>query len=179
MRSLRPLLFAALTASLALLGGRDATAQNDDAKGGGIAVVDLQGALMQTEEGLKAQTQLKKLLDKRQGDLDAKQTSLARARADIERQARVLSRDALTKRMEVWQREMLQLQGSFVDSNKELEKRQTELTAPIVQRLIAIITKLARQNGYDLVLDKRAAPYVRPDLDLTDRVVQMYNAGEG
>jgi outer membrane protein len=90
----------------------------------------------------------------------------------------VLSREALTKRMEVWQREMLVLQSSFVDSNKELEKRQTELTAPIIQRLIGIVTKLARQNGYDLILDKRAAPYARPDLDLTDRVVQMYNAGE-
>jgi outer membrane protein len=145
---------------------------------GGVAVVDLQGAVMQTEEGLKAQAQLKKLLDRRQIDLDAKQTSLARTRADIERQSRILSRDALTRRMEWWQREMLTLQGSFVDYNKELEKRQTELTGPIIQRMIAIITKLARQNGYDLVIDKRAAPYSRSDLDLTDRVVQMYNAGD-
>jgi len=145
---------------------------------GGVAVVDLQGAVMQTEEGIKAQAQLKKLLDKRQVDLDAKQTSLARMRADIERQARFLSREALTKRMEVWQKEMLSLQGSFVDYNKELEKRQSELTAPIIQRMIALVTKIARQSGYDLVLDKRAAPYARPDLDLTDRVVQMYNAGE-
>lgn len=145
---------------------------------GGVAVVDLQGAVMQTEEGIKAQAQLKKLLDKRQVDLDAKQTSLARMRADIERQARFLSREALTKRMEVWQKEMLSLQGSFVDYNKELEKRQSELTAPIIQRMIGLVTKIARQNGYDLVLDKRAAPYARPDLDLTDRVVQMYNAGE-
>jgi outer membrane protein len=145
---------------------------------GGVAVVDLQGAVMQTEEGIKAQAQLKKLLDKRQVDLDAKQTSLARMRADIERQARFLSRDALTKRMEVWQKEMLSLQGSFVDYNKELEKRQSELTAPIIQRMIGLVTKIARQNGYDLVLDKRAAPYARPDLDLTDRVVQMYNSGE-
>jgi outer membrane protein len=145
---------------------------------GGVAVVDLQGAVMQTEEGIKAQAQLKKLLDKRQVDLDAKQTSLARMRADIERQARFLSREALTKRMEVWQKEMLSLQGSFVDYNKELEKRQSELTAPIIQRMIALVTKIARQNGYDLVLDKRAAPYARPDLDLTERVVQMYNAGE-
>jgi outer membrane protein len=158
-----------------LLTPRASDAQSEK---GGVAVVDLQGAVMQTEEGIKAQAQLKKLLDKRQVDLDAKQTSLARMRADIERQSPFLSREALTKRMEVWQKEMLSLQGSFVDYNKELEKRQSELTAPIIQRMIALVTKIARQNGYDLVLDKRAAPYARPDLDLTDRVVQMYNAGE-
>jgi len=44
--------------------------------------------------------------------------------------------------------------------------------------MIAIITKVAREKGYDLVIDKRAAPYARPDLDVTDRVVQMYNSGD-
>jgi outer membrane protein len=30
-----------------------------------------------------------------------------------------------------------------------------------------------------MVFDKTAAPYARPDLDLTDMVVQMYNSGAG
>lgn len=148
------------------------------AEGMSIAVVDLQGAVMQTEEGIRAQAQLKKLLDKRQVTLDSKQTELSRMRGDIERQARFLSREALTRRMEIWQKEMLTLQTVFVDYNKELEKKQGELTAPILTRMIGLITKLAAKNGYDLVIDKRAAPFSRPELDLTDRIVSMYNAGE-
>jgi outer membrane protein len=148
------------------------------AEGMSIAVVDLQGAVMQTEEGIRAQAQLKKLLDKRQVTLDSKQTELARMRGDIERQARFLSREALTRRMEIWQKEMLTLQTVFVDYNKELEKKQGELTAPILARMIALISKLASKNGYDIVVDKRAAPFSRPELDLTDRIVAMYNAGE-
>lgn len=148
------------------------------AEGMSIAVVDLQGAVMQTEEGIRAQAQLKKLLDKRQVTLDSKQTELARMRGDIERQARFLSREALTRRMEIWQKEMMTLQTVFVDYNKELEKKQGELTAPILTRMIALISKLAAKNGYDIVVDKRAAPFSRPELDLTDRIVAMYNAGE-
>ena len=35
------------------------------------------------------------------------------------------------------------------------------------------------QDGYDMVVDKQAVPYVRSDLDLTDRVIQSYNQGGG
>ncbi len=158
--------------------GLTAGAPSASAEGSSIAVVDLQGAVMQTEDGIRAQATLKKLFDKRQQDLDAKQGKLAKMREDIERQSKVLSRDALARRMDVWQREMVQLQSTFVDYNKELTKKQGELTQPIIQKMVGIIGKVARQNGHDLVLDKQAAPYAKPDLDLTDRVVTMYNSGE-
>lgn len=146
---------------------------------GAVAVVDLQGAVMQTEDGMRAQATLKKLFDRRQQDLDAKQKQLQRVRVDIEKQAKFLSREAITKRMETWQRDMLQLQTTFVDYNKELQKKQGELTQPIVRRMVGIVERLAKQNGYGVVIDRAAAPYARADLDLTDRVVQMYNGGGG
>lgn len=146
---------------------------------GRIAVCDVQHAVMQTEDGIRAQATLKKLFDKRQQELDGKQTELGRAREDIEKQSRVLSREAIARRMEDWQRRMVELQTVFVDYNKELQKKQGELTGPIVKKMMGIIGRIAKKNGYDLVIDKQAAPYVRPDLDLTDQVVQMYNSGGG
>lgn len=143
-----------------------------------IAVVDTQHAVMQTEDGIRAQATLKKLFDKRQQELDGKQAELQRAREDIEKQSRVLSREALQKRMEDWQRRMVELQTVFVDYNKELQKKQGELTAPIIRKMMAIIGRVAKKNGYEIILDKQAAPYARPDLDLTEQVIQLYNSGE-
>jgi outer membrane protein len=155
-----------------------ATGLSRDARSEGVAVIDLQGAVMQTEDGIRAQATLKKLFDKRQQDLDGKQTQLSKARQDIDKQQRILSREALSRRVETWQREMMQLQTVFLDYNKELQKKQNEITAPIIQRLVAIVGRLAKQNGYDIVIDKQAAPYARPDLDLTERAIQLYNAGD-
>jgi outer membrane protein len=144
----------------------------------GVAVVDLQGAVMQTEDGLRAQAQLKKLFDRSQKDLDAKQIQMQRTRQDIEKQARVLSREAIAKRMDAWQREMLSLQTTFVEYNKDLQKKQGEMTQPIVKKMVGIIERIARREGYGLVIDRQAAPYARADLDLTERVVRMYNSGD-
>src|SRR5687767_15537079 len=97
-----------------------------------IAVVDTQRAIMETEDGLRAQATLKKLFDSRQRELDKKQEDLQKEREDIEKQRDVLSKAALAKRVDKWQREMMQLQTVFVEYNKELQKKQGELTQPIV-----------------------------------------------
>jgi outer membrane protein len=89
----------------------------------------------------------------------------------------VLSKAALAKRMDKWQREMVQLQQVFVEYNKELQKRQGELTQPIFQKAMGIIRRLATQEGFDVVVDKQAVPYARSDLDVTDRVITLYNSG--
>jgi outer membrane protein len=142
-----------------------------------VAVVDVQRAVASTEDGLRAQATLKKLFDSRQQELNKKQTDLQHQREDIDKQAKVLSKDALQKRVDDWQKQMLELQAVFVEYNKELEKKQKELTEPVFEKVMAIIKRLATTENIDLVVDKATVAYVRGDLDLTDRCIQMYNSG--
>lgn len=177
-RALR-LLLASLSTAIVLLIAPAAFAQMK------FAVVDVQRAVMETEDGLRAQATLKKLFDKRQKELDTRQERLQRERDDIEKQQRVLSRDALQRRTEEWQRQMMELQGVFVEFNKELQKKQNELTQPILNRVLSVVRQIASQDGYDGVFDRNSVPYIRSDLDITDRVIQRYNttstapAGDG
>src|SRR3954453_4699631 len=142
-----------------------------------FAVVDVQRAVMETEDGLRAQATLKKFFDKRQQELDAKQTELQKQREDIEKQSKVLSQQALQKRLEDWQRQMVELQTVFVEYNKELQKKQGELTQPIYAKIVGMLRRVATQGGYDAIVEKQAVPYMRSDLDLTDRIIQIYNGG--
>jgi len=142
-----------------------------------VAVIDTQRAIMETEDGLRAQATLKKLFDSRQRDLDRKQDELQKEKEEIAKQQGVLSQAALQKRVEKWQTELVELQSKFVAYNQELQQKQNELTSPIYRKTMAIVSRLARQDGYDVVVDRQAVPYVRSDLDLTDRVITMYNAG--
>jgi outer membrane protein len=144
-----------------------------------VAVVDTQRAVMETEDGLRAQATLKKLFDKRQRELDQKQKDLQKEREDLEKNREKLSNDVMAKRAETWQREMNQVQAVFVEYNKELQQKQNELTGPIVQKAVGIIRRLATQEGYDVVLERQAATYFRSDLDLTDRVITLYNRDTG
>ena len=142
-----------------------------------VGVVDVQRAVSQTEDGLRAQATLKKLFDNRQQELNRKQVELAKQREEIEKQAKVISKEALQRRLDDWQKQMMVLQQTFAEYNKELEKKQKDLTDPIVERVYGTVKRLANTDGFDIIVDKVAAPYVRSDLDLTDRVIQMANSG--
>src|SRR3954453_4873229 len=144
-----------------------------------IAVVDTQRAVMETEDGLRAQATLKKLFDKRQRELDQKQKDLQKEREELEKNRDKLATEAMQKRAENWQGEMGQGQAVFVEYNKELQQKQNELTGPIVQKAVGIIRRLATQEGYDIVLERQAATYFRSDLDLTDKVITLYNRDNG
>lgn len=142
-----------------------------------VAVVDTQRAMMETEDGLRMQANIKKVFDTKQQELELKQNELEQERADIEKQQAVISQEALQRRAEAWQREMVSLQQMSVAYNQELQKKQAELTQPIIEKTMLIIRRIATSQGYDLVVDKAAVPYSRSDLDVTDRVITMYNGG--
>lgn len=176
MNSIRRLAFgSALALSLAFA----APAARADGAAPKVAVVDVQRAVMQTEDGLRAQATLKRLFDSKQQELDKKQKDLQKEKEEIEKQAKVLSKEAYQKRAEDWQKAALELQQVFVEYNKELEKKQKELTDPVFEKVMGIIKRLAAQGGYDVVLDKQTVAYVRTDLDLTDQCIQLYNGGAG
>jgi len=142
-----------------------------------VAVIDVQRAVMQTEDGLRAQANLKKLFDSRQQELNRKQNELGKQKEEIEKQSKVLSKEALTKRVDDWQKQMNELQTVFMEYNKELEKKQKEITDPIFEKVLMIVKRLATTENYDLVVDRNTVAYVRGDLDLTDKCIQIYNSG--
>ena len=166
------LLYAPLVALALLLVGSQARAAEQK-----IAVVDVQRAVMQTEDGLRAQANLKKLFDSRQQELNKKQNDMQKQREEIDKQSKVLSKEALQKRVDDWQKQMVELQQVFLEYNKELEKKQKEMTDPIFEKVMGIIKRLASTEGFDVVLDKATVAFVRTDLDLTDRCIQMVNGG--
>lgn len=145
---------------------------------GRVAVVDMQHAVLQTEQGLKVQATLKKLFDKRQQEINAAQTELAQMEEDIKKQQWLLSKDAYLKRMEDWQQRMIAVQQKYIAYQKELQEKQANLAAPIIKKIASIVGRIANKKGFDVVIDRQAIAYVRADLDLTDQVIQMVNSGD-
>lgn len=144
-----------------------------------VAVVDVQRAVASTEDGLRAQATLKKLFDSKQQELNKKQTDLQKQREEIDKQSKVLPKDALQKRIDEWQKQMMELQAIFLEYNKQLEAEQKKLTEPVFEKMLGIIKRLATADNIDVVVDRATVAYVRGDLDLTDRCIQMYNSGAG
>jgi outer membrane protein len=175
-RLVGPVLAAGAVSGALLLAPADAEAQSQSK----IAVVDVQRAVLETEEGLRVSATLKKLFDTRQVELDTKQRALSQEKEELEREAQTgkTPKDVLQRKAESFQKRALEFQGLTYDVQREMQRKQNELTTPILQRILGIIRRIASQDGYEMILEKTAVPYFRGDLEITDRAIQMYNSGQ-
>lgn len=144
-----------------------------------IAVIDTRRVILETEEGLRVQANLRKLFDARQQELGGKEKQLLGEQEEIQREEKAKGRsDALERRKAEWRQKYGMLQQTLMDYQREMQRKEGELTAPMLQRIGAIVKRLAASEGYDVIIERQAATYFRTDLEVTDKVIQQYNAGD-
>jgi outer membrane protein len=172
-RRLRGAALAALTSGALLAAASPAAAQSK------VAVIDVRRAVLETEQGLRVQATLKKLFDSRQVELDAKQRQLQTDKEALEKEAQSgkANKEAIAKKYDTLQRQAAELQTTMMDYQREMQRRETEMTTPILQGVLDAVKRIAAQDGFEMVLEKSAVPYFRGDLELTDRAIQLYNSG--
>lgn len=141
-----------------------------------LAVVDMQRAISETNEGNAATENLKRLFEKRQTELDAKQNGLLKEKTELEKKCRGIPKEQCEKGMEELQRKLFELQNTMMEYQREIQKKQGEATDPLVVKMRSVIRRIAQAEGYDIVIDRGAAHFQRADLDITDRAIKMYNA---
>lgn len=146
-----------------------------------IGVVDLQRAINETEDGRKSKDRLKKLFESRQTGLDKKQEELKKLKEEIEKQQSVWSPDIRNQKIESYQKQLMDLQQVYVEYQRELAEKEGELTKTIIERMEKILRRIGQTESYTLIMERSEAGiiFVPTNLDLTDVVIQRYNAGEG
>jgi outer membrane protein len=147
-----------------------------------IAVVDLQRALNETEDGRRAKARLKRLFEKRQQQLDKTQNSLKAQKEQIEQLiASKAPQKTIQERAATYQKALIELQSTYMEYQRELAEQEGTLTREIIARMERILRRIGQSEGYTLIVERNegGVVWVPSNLDLTDQVIQRYNAGEG
>lgn len=178
-RSLRsilgPVLAALLTSAALFTTAGAASAQTPPTPK--IAVIDVRRAVLETEQGLRVQATLKKLFDSRQVELDAKQRQLQHDKEALDKKAQggKAPKEQLQKDYEALLKMQAELEKKMVEYQREMQVKEQEMTTPILQGILEAVKRIAATDGFEMVLEKSAVPFFRGDLELTDRVIQMFN----
>ncbi len=148
-----------------------------------IAVVDLQRALNETEDGRRAKARLKRLFKQRQQSLDKAQNELKAQKEQIEQliKTKAVNEQQLQERAAEYQKALIELQSKYMEYQRELAEQEASLTREIIARMERILRRMGQAEGYTLIVERSegGVVWVPSNLDLTDQVIQRYNAGEG
>lgn len=146
-----------------------------------VAVVDLRRALTETEDGRRAGAQLKRLAKRRQDELDGAQRAVETLQKQMEKQGSVWNDETKQAKAMELQKLVTELRSDYTDFQKQLANEEARLTQPIMARMRQIMERMGQSEGYTLIVERTEAGVVwsPSNLDLTDVVIQRYNAGDG
>lgn len=137
-----------------------------------IGVVDLQ-KIMQTSPQMKEiQQKLEKDFKPRRDQLVAMEEGLKKSMEQFKRDNAILS-ETQKKEME---RKIISTQQQFEREGQqyqqELSSAHNEAMESLYNKVRAAISKVAEIDKFDIILQKDAAPFTTPKLDVTDRVMK-------
>lgn len=143
-----------------------------------IGYVDLQRALNLSKAGVAAKQQMTEEVQKYEGEFKVKQDEVLKMKADLEKQAALLSDTARAEREREYQRRVTDLQRFQQDIQEDLQRKDAEFTGRIINELFEVMQTVGSEAGYTMIIEKNegAIVYADPAFDLTDELIKAYDA---
>jgi outer membrane protein len=144
-----------------------------------IAIINMRNAIVATAEGKQAQAQLQSQFAPRQADLQNTQKQIEDPQRRMSEGARTLSDDEKGKLQREGELLTRRLQRNNDDLNEELNAAQGEVVDGIGRKLLDVLDRYARENGFTIVLDTSAqgspVVYGSSGSDITQDIVRLYD----
>ena len=140
-----------------------------------IAIVDVQGAILQSEEAKRLLQQIQDEFKGEEDEIRQIQTDAAAMMERLQKDAEVMS-DVEKRRI---QQQIESKNNDFVffrqKLQRQVEERQQELFAGINGKVQKAVEELVKSDDYDLILPRQAALYVNPVYNITRKVTEKLN----
>jgi len=143
-----------------------------------VAYVDLQKALQTVDAGKTAKSQLEKEVTAKRASLEKQQADLQKEAEQFEKKAAILNDTAKASKQAELQKKFADFQRQAAEMQMDLQKRERELTKPLIDELRAIIEGIGKEKGFQLILEKNegAVLYAENGNDLTEQVISAFNS---
>lgn len=142
-----------------------------------IGVVDLLKALNESEQGKKSIAEIESLKKTKQNMIEEKGKRIEQLKADLDKQASVLSADAKKSKEDEIERLIREFQRLVTDSTNELQKKQRELEVEMIKELRVIIENIGKEEKFTYIIESSEGGllYFDKAVDITDIVIKKYN----
>ena len=148
-----------------------------------IAVIDMQGAILQTKDGQKAAADLRTKYDPIQQALTKRGQDLQAKQATYQKSAATMSPEAKTAAEREMQQLETALQRDADDAKNDAQADQGKMLQPILQKLQAVLDKYAADKQISMIVDLSTKPnnllFATADANITNDVIALYNQQAG
>jgi outer membrane protein len=156
--------------------GLPAGAQNAPGK---VGVINFQSAIVSTKDGQKAASEIQTRFTPKKAELDRRQTEITQLQDQLNRGRNTLSQEAQQKLVRDIDQKTKSLNRDTDDAREELNQEEQKIMNELGSKIMAVLDKYAKDNGYTLILDDSSPQnpilYASNTIDITRDIIELYD----
>lgn len=151
-----------------------------------IGTINIEQAVLGTNEGQRDFEALKKKLDPKQNELKSQNDELEALQKQLQTQGDKLNEDARASLVKQIETKKKSFDRAVQDAQEDAQNQQKEIFQRILQKMAPVIVKHAQESGFAMIVDTSNPWPQSPILwydgdrsDITKAVVDLYNTQSG
>ena len=144
-----------------------------------VGVISVQGAIVGTKDGQKASQELETKFAPKKKDIDTRQTELAQLQDQYNKGGNLMNEEKRNQLARDIDEKKKRLERDVQDAQEELNAEQQRVLQGLGQRMMAVIEKYAKDNGYSMILDvsnpNTPVLYASSGIDITQDIISLYD----
>ncbi len=145
-----------------------------------VAIVSIQDAIANTNEGKKELEALQQKFAPKQAEMKTLNDDVENLKKQLQAQGDKLSDEERGNRVKTISDKQKVLQRNYEDAQNEYQQAEQEIVNRLGKRMMDILEKYAKTNGYSVVMDvsnpQTPVLYASPNTNITKELVDAYNA---
>ena len=144
-----------------------------------VGVISIQGAIVGTKDGQKASQELDARFVPKNKEFQNRQSEIVQLQDQLTKGGTVMAEDKRNQLARDIDEKKKRLERDMQDAEEDLRGEQQKVLSSLGQRMMAVIEKYAKDNGYSLILDvsNQNTPvlYASSGIDITQDIVSLYD----
>lgn len=141
-----------------------------------IGIIDTQEVLKESKAAKKARTLLMDELNEKRSVFSKKQDEVRLLEEEIKIKGDGMTESQRREKNDQLGREVKNLQRLKTDLEEELNKKNVDLTQKILQEVSNVIKDFMKKEKYTLILEKKSVVSSDEAIDITDKIIRLYDA---
>jgi outer membrane protein len=162
---------AALLAAVALQGQTPAPNK--------VGIIHIQQAIVSTRDGQAAVKVLGEKFEPKRKEFESRQSAIAALQQELNKGSNTMSEDRRALLTREIDSKTKNLNRDTEDAQAEYEQEQNRLLNDLGQKMMVVIEKYARENGFSLILDVSSPQtpvlYAANGTEITKEIVELYD----
>jgi outer membrane protein len=141
-----------------------------------IGFIDIQRAISESTAGKRAKDKFQSQVKKAETDLLKEKQELERLKSDLDKKGPLMKEEERRNLEADLQRRYVNYQRTMGDQQQELRQKEGALTADILKDLEKIVNEVGKSEKFTLILERSQILYSDQGIDVTNKVVELFNS---